>query len=47
VQRMVQSLLALAEVPRPPDTADALALAITHLSRAPLARALATAGARA
>jgi crossover junction endodeoxyribonuclease RuvC len=47
VQRMVQSLLALAEVPRPPDTADALALAITHLSRAPLARALATEGARA
>jgi crossover junction endodeoxyribonuclease RuvC len=47
VQRMVQALLALEEVPRPPDAADALALAITHLGRAPLARAAAKAGARA
>lgn len=30
VQRMVQSQLGLAEVPRPPDAADALALALTH-----------------
>jgi crossover junction endodeoxyribonuclease RuvC len=37
VQRMVQSLLALAEVPRPADAADALALALTHLAIAPLA----------
>ena len=41
VQRMVQSLLRLAEVPRPPDAADALALALTHLAVGPrLARAL-------
>ncbi len=32
VGRMVQSLLSLAEVPRPPDAADALALALTHLA---------------
>ncbi len=30
VQRMVKLLLGLAEVPRPDDTADALAVAITH-----------------
>lgn len=30
VQRMVQSLLGLAERPRPPDAADALALALCH-----------------
>jgi crossover junction endodeoxyribonuclease RuvC len=35
VQRMVQSLLGLPERPRPPDTADALALAICHLTLAP------------
>src|SRR5205807_9620627 len=35
VQRMVQGLLGLAERPRPPDTADALALAVCHLSGAP------------
>jgi len=46
VQRMVQAVLALDAVPRPPDAADALALAITHLSRAPLERAAAAAGAR-
>lgn len=43
VQRMVQSQLGLAEVPRPPDAADALALALTHCAlghrRARLARA--------
>lgn len=35
VQRMVQSLLSLAERPRPPDAADALALAVCHLTIAP------------
>jgi crossover junction endodeoxyribonuclease RuvC len=30
VQEMVARLLALDEVPRPPDAADALALALTH-----------------
>ena len=36
VQRMVQSLLGLPEVPRPPDAADALALALCHVAAAPL-----------
>ena len=36
VQRMVQSLLALAERPHPPDAADAAALALCHLAVAPL-----------
>lgn len=36
VQAMVQVLLGLAEPPRPADRADALALAITHLSGAGL-----------
>ena len=35
VQRMVQSQLSLAERPRPPDVADALALALCHLAIAP------------
>ena len=35
VQRMVQTQLSLAEVPRPPDAADALALALTHIALAP------------
>jgi crossover junction endodeoxyribonuclease RuvC len=35
VQRMVQTQLGLAEVPRPPDAADALALALTHCSLGP------------
>ena len=38
VQRMVQSLLSLPEPPRPPDVADALALALCHLAAAPLLR---------
>ena len=42
VARMVQSLLALAEEPRPDHAADALAVAICHLNRAPLAAALAS-----
>jgi len=48
VQAMVQAVLGLPEVPRPPDVADALALAICHQTRAPLARraALAEAGRR-
>jgi crossover junction endodeoxyribonuclease RuvC len=36
MQRMVRSLLTLAEMPRPADAADALALAICHLAAAPL-----------
>ncbi|HTW99795.1 MAG TPA: crossover junction endodeoxyribonuclease RuvC [Acidimicrobiales bacterium] len=32
VQKMVAALLALAELPRPPDAADALALALCHLA---------------
>jgi crossover junction endodeoxyribonuclease RuvC len=43
VQRMVQSLLGLPERPRPPDTADALALAICHLTGAGLRAAVASA----
>ena len=39
VQRMVARLLDLDAVPRPPDAADALALALCHLSTAPWARA--------
>ena len=37
VQKMVQSLLRLTAPPDPPDVADALALALCHLARAPLA----------
>jgi len=46
VQSMVQVILELDERPEPPDVADALALAICHLARAPLAQraALAEAG---
>lgn len=40
VQRMVGSLLRLATPPQPPDVADALALAICHLTRDPLRRAI-------
>jgi crossover junction endodeoxyribonuclease RuvC len=36
VQMMVTRLLALREVPRPPDAADALALACCHIGRARL-----------
>ena len=37
VARMVAALLALAEAPRPDHAADALAVAICHVNRAPLA----------
>ena len=36
VQRMVQSLLSLSEVPKPADAADALALALCHHAVAPM-----------
>ena len=44
VQRMVQQLLALPEPPRPDHAADALAVALCHVQRAPFATALAGAG---
>jgi crossover junction endodeoxyribonuclease RuvC len=44
VQRMVQTLLHLPLRPRPPDAADALALAVCHLTGAGLRAALAAAG---
>jgi crossover junction endodeoxyribonuclease RuvC len=43
VQRMVQALLALSELPRPDHAADALAVAICHANGAPMAAALAAA----
>jgi crossover junction endodeoxyribonuclease RuvC len=43
VQRMVQSLLSLTELPKPDHAADALAVAICHANGAPLAAALAKA----
>jgi crossover junction endodeoxyribonuclease RuvC len=42
VQRMVQALLGLAELPRPDHAADALAVAICHANGAPLRAALAS-----
>lgn len=42
VQKMVQVLLALAELPTPDHAADALAVAICHHNRAPLEGALAS-----
>jgi crossover junction endodeoxyribonuclease RuvC len=44
VQRMVQVLLGLDAPPRPPDRADALALAVCHLSGAGLRAATAASG---
>jgi crossover junction endodeoxyribonuclease RuvC len=44
VQRMVAGLLDLVEPPRPADVADALALAVCHLTTLPLRRAVAAAG---
>jgi crossover junction endodeoxyribonuclease RuvC len=46
VQRMVQALLDLPDVPSPPDRADALALALCHLASAPFARAAGLAAAK-
>ncbi len=46
VQRMVQALLSLLELPRPDHAADALAVAICDLNAAPLSAALARAGVR-
>jgi Holliday junction resolvasome RuvABC endonuclease subunit len=43
VQRMVAQVLGLAEPPRPPDVADALALAACHLTTHSLRRAVARA----
>ena len=43
VQTMVAALLALDAPPRPPDAADACALAICHLNRSGLTRAIAAA----
>jgi crossover junction endodeoxyribonuclease RuvC len=40
VQRMVQALLSLTELPRPDHAADALAVAICHSNSAPLRAAL-------
>jgi crossover junction endodeoxyribonuclease RuvC len=40
VQNMVAALLELPEPPRPPDVADALALAVCHLTSQPLRRAI-------
>jgi crossover junction endodeoxyribonuclease RuvC len=42
VQRMVQALLSLDDLPRPDHAADALAVAICHANGAPLRAALAT-----
>src|SRR3954447_25473824 len=42
VQRMVQALLALPDPPRPDHATDALAVAICHANRAPLAAAIAS-----
>jgi crossover junction endodeoxyribonuclease RuvC len=47
VTTMVTRLLGLAEAPRPADAADALAIAICHLWRAPMADRLAEAQAKA
>ena len=40
VQRMVQALLSLTELPRPDHAADALAVAICHANAAPMRKAL-------
>src|SRR5688500_4522978 len=45
VQRMVQTLLALPELPKPDHAADALAVAICHANGAPMAAALQAASA--
>lgn len=47
VQRMVAAVLGLSEPPKPPDVADALALAVCHLGSSGLRRAVAAATAGA
>jgi len=47
VQRMVAQVLGMAEPPRPPDVADALALAACHLTTDSLRRAVGAASAAA
>ena len=47
VQAMVAAILSLGAPPEPPDAADACALAICHLNRSGLARALAATSKRA
>jgi crossover junction endodeoxyribonuclease RuvC len=47
VQRMVQARLCLATTPRPPDAADAAALALCHLASAPMRTRVAAALERA
>ena len=47
VQRMVATVLDLGSCRRPPDAADALALAVCHLTTVPLRRAGRAAGERA
>ncbi len=44
VQRMVARMLALDEVPKPADAADALALAIHHIGQAPFGRVASSIG---
>lgn len=44
VQSMVAAVLHLPAPPRPPDAADALALAVCHINRSGLRRAIARAG---
>src|ERR1019366_4951706 len=44
VQRMVAALPGPAAPPKPPDVADALALAVCHLTAQPLRRAIEAAG---
>jgi crossover junction endodeoxyribonuclease RuvC len=46
VQRMVQTLLSLAEPPKPDHAADALAVAVCHANHAPYSAALTGAAAR-
>jgi len=45
VQSMIAALLHLGDIPKPADAADACALAICHLNRSGLSKALARAGA--
>jgi crossover junction endodeoxyribonuclease RuvC len=40
VQRMVEQVLVIEPIDGPPDTADALALAVCHLTTVPLRRAV-------